>query len=102
MYLKVRAGRADIHTVCGGFAAKGKPVRDPVTSLVILVFSAPGAALWLAAAIFAVGIGLASLSAMREYGPLKQELVDHWNRLSALRGAAGQREFHDRFAEYDM
>jgi hypothetical protein len=83
-------------------AAKGKPVRDPVTSLVILVFSAPGAALWLAAAIFAAGIALVVMSGMREYGPLKQDLVDRWNRLSALRGATGQREFHDRFNEYDV
>ncbi len=77
-------------------------MRDPVTSLVILVFSAPGAALWLAAAIFAAGMALVVLSEIREYGPLKQELVDRWNQLSALRGAAGQRKFADNFSEFDL
>ena len=76
-------------------------MHDPVTSLVVLLFSAPGAALWLAAAIFAAGLSLIVLSAMREYSPLRQELVDRWNRLSALRGAAGQRDFAERFAEFD-
>ncbi len=77
-------------------------MHDPVTSLVVLLFSAPGAALWLAAAIFAAGMTLVVTSHMREYGPLKQELIERWNRLSALRGAAGQREFAGRFAEFDL
>jgi len=76
-------------------------VRDPVTSLVILVFSTPGAALWLAAAIFLAGFGLVVMSEVRDYGPLKRELIDRWNSLSALRGASGQRDFAGRFNEFD-
>ncbi len=77
-------------------------MQDPVTSLVVLLFSTPGAALWLAAAILAAGLALIVVSQVREYGPLKQDLVDRWNRLSALRGATGQREFSERFAEFDL
>ena len=77
-------------------------MHDPVTSLVVFVFSAPGAALWLAAAIFLVGLGLVVMSGVRDYGPLKQELIDRWNRLSALRGPPGQREFAERFNEFDL
>ncbi len=77
-------------------------MHDPVTSLVVFVFSTPGAALWLAAAIFLVGIGLVVMSGVRDYGPLKQELIDRWNCLSALRGAPGQREFAEHFNEFDL
>ncbi len=77
-------------------------MHDPVTFLVVLLFSAPAAALWLAAAIFAAGMALMILSGTREYGPLKQELVDGWNRLSVFRGAAGQREFAKHFNEFDL
>jgi len=77
-------------------------VHDPVTSLVVLLFSSPGAALWMAAAIFGAGMALICLSGTRQYGPLKQDLVERWNQLSALRGPAGQREFAERFAEYDV
>ncbi len=77
-------------------------MHDPVTSLVVLLFSSPGAALWLAAAIFAAGIALIVVSELREYGPFKQELADRWNRLAALHGAAGQRKFAEQFAEFDQ
>jgi len=77
-------------------------VHDPVTSLVVLLFSSPGSALLLAAAIFMAGMALIVLSGMREYGPLKQDLVQRWNRLSALRGSTGQREFCAKFAEFDV
>ncbi len=77
-------------------------MHDPVTSLVVLLFSSPGSALLLAAAIFIAGMALMILSGMREYGPLKQDLVERWNRLSALRGAAGQREFAAKFGEFDV
>ena len=77
-------------------------MHDPVTALVVLVFSAPGAALWLAAAIFLAGLGLVIMSEVRDYGPLKRELIDRWNRLSALHGAAAQRDFAGHFNEFDL
>jgi len=77
-------------------------MHDPVTSLVVLVFSTPGAALWLAAAIFLAGLGLVIMSGVRDYGPLKRELIDRWNRLSVLRGASGQRDFARHFNELDL
>lgn len=56
----------------------------------------------LAGVIFVAGIALIVLSHVRGYGPLKQDLVDRWNRLSALRGPTGQRQFSQNFSEFDL
>lgn len=59
-------------------------MQDPVTSLVVRLFSAPGVALWLAGGILAFAIGLVIRGGWMDYHPLRSALNDRWNKLSAL------------------
>lgn len=74
-------------------------MRDPVTSLVVTLFAAPGVALWLAGALLAVAIGLIVRGALSGYRPLRRALGERWNQLSGLdlrRLDKGQFEAVDR------
>jgi len=77
-------------------------VTDPITSLVVRLFSLPGAALALAGTILVVAVVLIVLSEISEYAPLKRELVDRWNMLSDIRAKTPHRAFFERFAEFDL
>ena len=59
-------------------------MQDPVTSLVVTLFSAPGVALWLAGGILAIAIGLIARGAWTGYRPLRIALNDLWNKLAGL------------------
>lgn len=59
-------------------------MRDPVTSLVVTLFAAPGVALWLAGGLLAFAIGLIVRGALTGYRPLRSALNERWNQLSGL------------------
>ncbi len=59
-------------------------MRDPITSLVVTLFAAPGVALWLAGGLLAFAIGLIVRGAWTSYRPLRAALKDRWNQLSGL------------------
>ena len=74
-------------------------MSDPVTGLVVALFSRPGVALWLAAAILAFAVYLVVSSAILDQGPLVRALVDRTNLLFAgggRKGFAGQFEALDQ------
>ncbi len=75
---------------------------DPITALVVTLFSAPGVALMLAGAILLVGLGLIAFSGYIEYRPLLNELSDRWNMLSALRGKTAFKGFREQFSALDL
>ncbi len=59
-------------------------MRDPVTSLVVTLFAAPGVALWLAGGLLACALGLIVRGALTGYRPMRAALGDRWNQLSGL------------------
>ena len=61
-------------------------MHDPVTSFVVSVFSMPGAALMMAAAILVFAIGLIVQSSHFEYTPLREDLNRRTGVLDELRG----------------
>ncbi|MDI7774590.1 hypothetical protein [Asticcacaulis sp. EMRT-3] len=75
---------------------------DPVTSVVVAVFSTPGAALIMAGLLLVFGIGLIVFSGFTEYKALREELRERWNLLSAFRGPQARKNFHDQFAQIDI
>ena len=77
-------------------------MHDPITSFVVLVFSTPGVALMMAAALLVFALFLIGLSEFTEYQPLLKELLDRWNMLSGVRSATGRKDFVKRFAEFDL
>ncbi len=77
-------------------------MHDPITSFVVLVFSTPGAALLMAAALLVFALFLIALSEFIEYRPLLKELMDRWNMLSEVRTGNGRKTFFKRFAEFDL
>jgi len=74
-------------------------VHDPVTDLVVALFSRPGVALWLAAAILAFAVYLIASSAILEQRPLVAALIDRCNMLSA---SGGPRGFAEQFGALDQ
>jgi hypothetical protein len=77
-------------------------LHDPITSLVVTLFSTPGVALQLAGALLAFAVALIVVSSFTEYRPLVKALVDRWNLLAATRGPQGRILFMERFAEIDL
>jgi hypothetical protein len=61
-------------------------MHDPVTSFVVAVFSMPGAALLMAAAILVFAVGLILQSGHFEYTPLRDDLSRRSEVLTELRG----------------
>lgn len=59
-------------------------MRDPVTSLVVTLFAAPGVALWLAGGLLAFALGLILRGAWMGYRPMRAALNERWNKLSSL------------------
>lgn len=74
-------------------------MHDPVTDLVVVLFSRPGVALWLAAAILAFAIYLIVSSAIFEQRPLVAALVD---RCDLLASSGGPRGFAEQYAAIDQ
>lgn len=74
-------------------------MHDPVTDLVVALFSQPGAALWLAAGILVFALYLAISSSVLEQRPLVQALVDRCNMLFAI---GGRRAFSEQFDAIDQ
>ncbi len=74
-------------------------MQDPVTGLVVALFSAPGVALGLAGAILALALVLIVTSDLFEQRPLVRALVDRCNLLS---GAGNRRTFAEQFAALDQ
>ncbi len=74
-------------------------MHDPVTDLVVALFSQPGVALWLAAAILAFAIYLIASSSWLEQGPLVRALIERCNLLSSSGGPTG---FARQFAALDQ
>ncbi|ESQ82288.1 hypothetical protein AEAC466_18245 [Asticcacaulis sp. AC466] len=77
-------------------------MHDPVTALVVTLFSSPGVALLMAGAILLFGIGLIVWSSISEYRPLQEELRERWNLISALRGGAARTAFYSQFSNLDI
>ncbi len=79
------------------------PTVDPVTALVVLVFSSPGAALLMAGAIIAAAVLLIGFLGFFEYRPLISGLLQRTNGLYQLGGRdfSAQRAFAERFTEID-
>lgn len=77
-------------------------MQDPVTSLVVTLFAAPGVALGLAAVVFLCGVALILWSSFTEYQPLLRELTERWNRLQSLSGGDRRKSFAAAFAEIDL
>jgi len=75
-------------------------MHDPVTSFVIAVFSMPGAALMMAAAILVFAVGLIFQSGFSEYRPLMDDLRRRGELLDELRGDR-QKMFADTFEAID-
>ncbi|MGA9660028.1 MAG: hypothetical protein WBQ60_13155 [Asticcacaulis sp.] len=76
-------------------------MHDPVTQLVVTLFSMPGMALSMAAVILLASIGIIIYSNFTDYGPLQYELRDRWNLISGLRGAKGRQHFFEQFSALD-
>jgi hypothetical protein len=77
-------------------------LHDPVTALVVALFSSPGTALLLAGAILLFGLSLIAWSEFSEYRPLREELRERWNLLSAMRGASARKIFFSQFPNLDI
>ncbi len=77
-------------------------MRDPVTALVVALFSSPGTALLFAGAILLFGLSLIAWSEFNEYRPLREELRERWNILSAMRGADARKIFFNQFPSLDI
>lgn len=77
-------------------------MHDPITALVVTLFSKPGVALILAGVILLTGLGLIALSGYTEYRPLVHELKDRWNMLSAVRGKTAFKGFGEQFSALDL
>jgi hypothetical protein len=75
-------------------------MHDPVTSFVVAVFSMPGAALMMAAAILVFAIGLIFQSGHFEYVPLMDDLRRRADLLDDLRGDR-QKVFAESFEAID-
>ena len=75
-------------------------MHDPVTSFVVAVFSMPGAALMMAAAILVFAIGLILQSGHFEYTPLRDDLNRRAAVLDALNGDR-QKAFAENFEAID-
>jgi hypothetical protein len=75
-------------------------MHDPITSFVVAVFSMPGAALMMAAAILVFAIGLIVQSGHFEYAPLRDDLNRRAEMLDALRGDR-QKAFVENFEAID-
>lgn len=75
-------------------------MHDPVTSFVVAVFSMPGAALMMAAAILVFAIGLILQSGHFEYTPLRDDLNRRTAVLEALNGDR-QKAFAENFEAID-
>jgi hypothetical protein len=71
-------------------------MQDPVTTFVVGVFSTPGAALMMSAAILAFAVGLIFKSGHWEYGPLREDLDRRIALLSDLQGDR-QKAFAETF-----
>jgi hypothetical protein len=76
-------------------------MHDPVTSLVVAVFSMPGAALIAAGAILVFAIGLIFQSGHYEYTPLREDLVRRADLLEDLKGER-QTAFAEAFPAIDQ
>jgi hypothetical protein len=74
-------------------------MSDPVTGLVVLLFSGPGVALALAGAILALALVLVGSSALLEQRPLVGALIERCNLLSSLRG---HQQFAEQFGTLDL
>jgi hypothetical protein len=75
-------------------------MHDPVTSFVVAVFSMPGAALMMAAAILVFSIGLIFQSGLFEYTPLRSDFQGRAALLDELRGDR-QKAFAEAFPAID-
>lgn len=75
-------------------------MHDPVTSFVVAVFSMPGAALMMAAAILVFAIALIVQSGHFEYTPLREDLNRRADMLDTLRGDR-QKAFVENFEAID-
>jgi len=75
-------------------------MHDPVTSFVVAVFSMPGAALMMAAAILVFAVALIFQSGFSEYRPLMDDLRRRGVLLDELRGDR-QKAFADAFEAID-
>lgn len=73
-------------------------MHDPITDVVVLLFSAPGVALWLAGGILTLAIALIAFSEWFEYRPLMTALVDRCNDLFGVEAAT----FPDQFRYIDQ
>jgi hypothetical protein len=71
-------------------------MHDPVTSFVVGVFSTPGAALMMAAAILVFAVGLIFQSSFFEYRPLREDFKSRAALLGDLRGDQ-QKAFAEAF-----
>jgi len=76
-------------------------MHDPITSLVVSVFSAPSAALIMAGAILALAVGLIFQSGHFEFAPLKDDLRRRADLLSDLPGTDHQKAFAEAFPAID-
>ncbi|PVM89106.1 hypothetical protein [Caulobacter endophyticus] len=76
-------------------------MHDPITSLVVTVFSAPSAALIMAGAILALAVGLIFQSGHFEFAPLKDDLRRRADLLSDLPGTDRQKAFAEAFPAID-
>jgi flagellar motor component MotA len=75
--------------------------QDPITSLVVILFSTPGTALLMASAILIFAFGLIIKSSLSDYRPLLSELNERWNMLSGLQGRSRHKAFFSMFTEID-
>ena len=75
-------------------------MHDPVTSFVVAVFSMPGAALLMAAAILVFAVGLIIQSGHFEYSSLREDLNRRAEVLDALNGDR-QKAFAENFDSID-
>ncbi len=75
-------------------------MHDPVTSFVVAVFSMPGAALLMAAAILVFAVGIVIQSGHFEYAPLLDDLRRRTGLLDELRGDR-QKAFAESFEAID-
>lgn len=77
-------------------------MHDPITSLVVMIFSSPGTALIMAGAILVLGLGLVVYSDFTEYRPLKEALRERWNLLSGMRGTEDRKTFFKHFTDLNI
>jgi hypothetical protein len=77
-------------------------MHDPITSLVVSVFSAPSAALIMAGAILALAVGLIFQSGHSEFAPLKDDLLRRADLLADLPWTDHQKAFAEAFPAIDQ